>query len=152
MPALPPGSGRRRDDVRAKLIDAAIQVNTLWGCVAAWRYLRVHGVHQSTAQRVLARDGRRRATDTVHVAVRDAQERSPDTGIGHRAAAPGAAADTAERTNDATAAAVEHAIGRLATEGRHYAEGLLRLHGVHTNPVMRVLFEPHRRRRQRGQA
>jgi hypothetical protein len=50
------------------------------------------------------------------------------------------------RTNVAAAFAVERAVGLLATRGRHHAESLLRIYGLERATVLRVLFEPQRRR------
>ncbi|WP_338758961.1 hypothetical protein [Massilia sp. METH4] len=141
---------RRADGQQARVVDAAIRIDAQWGCVSAWQYLRARGIAHATAARVLGKHGARRAGDAVHPAVRDALERQPETGIAQRSAMPQGAPARAEvpRTNVAAALAVERAIGRTATHGRHYAESLLRMYSLNTATVMRVLFEPHRRRRR----
>lgn len=151
-------SDRRSDLLQAQRIDAAIRIDALWGCVSAWHYLRSRGTARGVALRVLGRGGPRRRSDSPHPAARDAMARGPDDGMDQRAASTATAAegDSGEsgdtgaatpRSNVAAAYAVERAIGLAATEGRQYAESLLRLYGLPTATVMRVLFEPHRRRR-----
>lgn len=132
---------RRSDSQRARVIDAALQLDAQWGCVSAWHYLRRRGVHRPTAMRVLSKAGPRRQADSVHPAVRDALERTTTTGEHTQA-------ELKARTNVAAAWAVERAIDCAATQGRHYAEGLLRIYALDTATVMRVLNEPHRRRRR----
>lgn len=139
---------RRVNAQRARVVNAAIEVDTLWGCVRAWRYLHLRQVTPNVAARVLSKVGPRRDTDAVHPAVRDELARAPDQGIEQRA--QGADDDpqaARRRTNVPVALAVEQAIGLSSTAGRHYAESLLRIYGLNTATVMRVLFQPHRRRR-----
>lgn len=140
---------RRSDTLQARRIDAAIRIDALWGCVSAWHYLRVRGTRRAVALRVLDRGGPRRRTDAQHPAIRDAQPRGPKGEIGQRAAqgASGGLTATQTRTNVAAAYAVERAIELAATEGRQYAESLLRIYGLPTATVMRVLFDPQQRRR-----
>lgn len=138
---------RRTDRNQAMAVNAAIRIDTLWGCVNAWRYLRSHGIARAIAIRVLRIEGPRRGTDNVHPAVRDALARVPEEGAGQRGGGAPVEPGQSERTNVAAAFAVEQAIRMASTEGRHYAESLLRIYGLDTATVMRVLFEPHRRRR-----
>lgn len=142
-------STERRINVQcARVINAAIEVDTLWGCVRAWRYLHQHQVTPGVGVRVLSKDGPRRDTDAVHPAVRDALARSPAQGIAQRSHGADAGPQTMRRrSNVPVALAVEQAIGLSSTAGRHYAESLLRIYGLDTTTVMRVLFQPHRRRR-----
>lgn len=145
---------RRRDAHQAQRVDAALRIDALWGCVSAWHYLRMRGTTRAVALRVLDRGGLRRRTDAQHPAVRDALPRGPGGGIGQRAASSTVCdlAVAMPRTNVAAAYAVERAIELAATEGRQYAESLLRIYGLSTATIMRVLFEPHRRRRGAAQA
>jgi hypothetical protein len=139
---------RRVDAQGAKVINAAIEVDGLWGCVRAWHYLRVREMSSTVALRVLSSGGPRRSTDAVHPAVRDALARRPEQGMLQRSHGSGAGPQTEiRRSNVGTAFAVEHAISLSATCGRHYAESLLRIYGLDTATVMRVLFQPQRRRR-----
>lgn len=139
---------RRINAQSARVINAAIEVDTLWGCVRAWRYLHLHQVSPGIAVRVLSKAGPRRDADAVHPAVRDALARAPDQGITQRSCGSNAGPQTKlRRRNLPAAVAVEQAIGMSATFGRHYAESLLRIYGLDTTTVMRVLFQPHRRRR-----
>jgi len=139
---------RRANAQGAKVINAAIEVDGLWGCVRAWQYLRERGMSATVALRVLSKQGPRRSTDSVHPAVRDALARQPEQGMLQRSHGSGAGPQTEiRRSNVATALAVEHAVNLSATAGRHYAESLLRIYGLDTATVMRVLFQPHRRRR-----
>lgn len=137
---------RRHDLLQARIVDAAIRVSTLWGCVSAWHYLRDRGVAQAIAVRVLASSGVRRSEDARHPAIRDALARNPPGGIGQRSR-DSAGEEPVDRHNVAAAIAVERAIEFAATRGRHYAESSLRMYGLDTRTIMRVLFEPHRRRR-----
>lgn len=140
---------RRTDGHQAKVVEAAIRIETLWGCVSAWHYLHGRGVHRATAVRVLTKNGARRARDPQHPAIRDALEREPASGADQRIETmPEKPGDRIQRTNLATAHVVERAIELASTQGRHYGEGLLRIYGLDTATVMRVLFEPHRRRRK----
>lgn len=137
-------SDRRRDLLQGRIVDAAIRISTLWGCVSAWHYLRDRGVSQDVAVRVLASSGARRSGDAAHPAVRDALEREATDGIAQRTGDDG---EALARANVASALAVERAIQLSAIHGRHYAESMLRMYGLDTRTIMRVLFEPHRRRR-----
>ncbi|AVR96151.1 hypothetical protein [Pseudoduganella armeniaca] len=138
---------RRRDAYRARVVDAALQLDAHWGCVSAWHYLLRRGVPRAIAMRVLSKTGPRREADSVHPAVRDALARVPEVGIAQRAASETPASEHV-RTNVAAAWAVERAIDHAATQGRYYAESLLRMYALDTATVMRVLNEPHRRRRR----
>jgi hypothetical protein len=144
---------RRSDTHQAQRVDAALRIDALWGCVSAWHYLRARGTTRAVAMRVLDRGGPRRRTDAQHPAVRDALPRGPDGGIGQRAAlaTDGGLAAAIPRSNVAAAYAVERAIELATMESRQYAESLLRIYGLSTATVMRVLFEPHRRRRGAAQ-
>lgn len=139
---------RRINAQCARVINAAIEVDTLWGCVRAWRYLHLRQVAPDVAARVLSKAGPRRDSDAIHPAVRDALARAPTQGIAQRAQGPAGGPQTAlRRGNLHVALAVEQAIGLSASADRHYAESLLRMYGLDTATVMRVLFQPHRRRR-----
>ncbi len=139
---------RRNDGHKARIINAAIQLDSAWGCVSAWRYLQQHHIAPAIALRVLTPDGPRRTGDALHPAVRDARERAPTLNIDQRAQGCEAGPQTGlPRLNRAAALAVEHAIRSEATVDRHYAESLLRIYGLDTATMMRVLFQPHRRRR-----
>jgi hypothetical protein len=54
---------KRSDTKCAVFVDAGIRVNTSWGCVSAWHYLRQPGVERAVAFRVLSPLGVHRATD-----------------------------------------------------------------------------------------
>lgn len=138
----------RRTDVQQKrVVDAAIRVDALWGCVTAWGYLRERGVSRDVALRILSRQGRRRNGETAHAAQRHALAQAAGYGTGQSV---GAATGTVQRrSNVAAAFAVERAIEFSLTAGRHYAESLLRIYSLDTVTVMRVLFEPERRRRRK---
>ncbi|MRW93300.1 hypothetical protein GJ699_25250 [Duganella sp. FT80W] len=136
---------KRVDLQAAQVINAAIQIDTQWGCIRAWHYLAGRQVKPATAVRVLSKDGPRRCGDALHPAVRDARAKQAEHGMTQRAAV-----DTpkpAPRSNQSAAVAVERAIALSSSADRHYAESLLRMYGLNTATVMRVLFEPHRRRR-----
>ncbi|NYE63169.1 hypothetical protein FHW58_004397 [Duganella sp. 1224] len=138
---------QRQDRHCAKVIDAGIRMDTLWGCVSAWHYLQLRRVTPAVAARVLSKAGPRRREDALHPAVRDALATEPRAGIGQRADADAADAHPQPlRTNLAAALAVERAIGLCGAGDRHYAESLLRIYGLPTATIMRVLFESRRRR------
>ena len=142
---------KRSDAQCAKIVNAAIELDSLWGCVRAWRYLQQHQVTPATAARVLSRQGPRRRTDALHPAVRDALARQPSAGMQQRSQGTGAGPQTEmRRSNVSASCTVDQAIALCSTSGRHYAESLLRIHGQDTTTVMRVLFQPHRRRRKAG--
>lgn len=142
---------RRKNAQLASIINAAIQLDTLWGCVRAWRYLHMRRVTPTTAARILSRDGPRRLADAEHPAIRDARERAAPQDIRQRAQGRDAGPQTGYlRSNQATALAVDRAIRSAASVDRHYAESLLRIYGLNTATVMRVLFQPHRRRRDKA--
>jgi hypothetical protein len=133
----------KRIDLQAtQVINAAIQIDTQWGCIRAWHYLADRRV---TAVRVLSKDGPRRCGDALHPAVRDAREKQAEHGMTQRAVVD--TPEPAPRSNQSAAVAVERAIALSSSADRHYAESLLRMYGLNTATVMRVLFEPHRRRR-----
>lgn len=141
---------RRTDEHQARVIEAAIRIDALWGCVNAWRYLLARGVLRATAVRILMKNGARRDDDPQHPAIRDALERKPESGIAQRAELQHGTGDheVMPRTNEAATMAVNRAIELSSTHGRHYSESLLRIYSLDTATVMRVLFEPHRRRRK----
>lgn len=139
---------RRTDTQGARIVNAAIQVDTSWGCIRAWRYLHLRQITPDVALRVLSRDGPRRVGDAVHPAVRDARSREPIQHFDQRSQGSDGGPQTGlPRTNLAAALAVEHAIRSAASVDRFYAESLLRIYGLNTATTMRVLFQPHRRRR-----
>lgn len=144
----------KRNDTRcAVFVDAGIRVNTLWGCVSAWHYMRQRGVEREVAFRVLSPLGIHRSTDAPHPAARDKLAAQPDTGTDHedvlRRVRDEMDVPQSRRANDVTAAVCERAIAFAETHGTQYAESMLRIYGLKTATVMRVLFEPRSRRRCR---
>lgn len=139
---------RRSDFPQSWRIDAAVQIDLLWGCASAWRYLRSRGTARAVAMRVLGRGGRRRRLDSRHSGNEHPQPRVIDGGIEQRtaSAAYGDAGATIPRTNVAAACAVERALELAATGSGQYAHSLLRIYGLPTTTILRVLFEPGRRR------
>lgn len=145
---------KRNDTKCAVFVDAGIRVNTLWGCVSAWRYMRQRGVEREVAFRVLSPLGAHRSTDTPHPAARDKLSAQSDTGVDQedvlRRVPDDMDAPQSRRTNDVTTAVCERAIAFAETHGTQYAESMLRIYGLKTATVMRVLFEPRSRRRCRS--
>jgi len=145
---------KRNDTKCAVFVDAGIRVNTSWGCVSAWHYLRQRGVERDVAFRVLSPLGAHRATDAPHPAARDKLAAERDTGIDGedvlRRVRDGTDVPQSRRTNEVTAAVCERAIAFSETHGTQYAESMLRIYGLKTSTVMRVLFEPRSRRRCRS--
>lgn len=145
---------KRKDSKCAVFVDAGIRVNTSWGCISAWHYLRQRGVERDVVLRVLSPRGVHRSTDAPHPAARDKLAAEPDTGIDHEDLLRRLGGDTdvpqSRRTNEVTAAICERAIAFAETHGTQYAESMLRIYGLKLSTVMRVLFEPRSRRRGRN--
>lgn len=145
---------KRNDTKCAVFVDAGIRVNTSWGCVSAWHYMRQRGVKPEVALRVLSPLGVHRSTDAPHPAARDKLAAQRETGIDHedvlRRVRDETDAPQSRRANDVTAAVCERAITFSETHGTQYAESMLRIYGLKTATVMRVLFEPRSRRRCRS--
>jgi hypothetical protein len=139
---------KRYDQRGAMVINAAIQIATLWGCVSAWRYLAQRHVLPGTAARILSKAGPRRNGDAQHPAVRDALARRPAVGMAQRVTT--ATVQPVPRHNLSTEATVEQAILLMGSIDRHYAETLLAIYGLDPATIMRVLFAPHQRRRPPG--
>jgi hypothetical protein len=105
----------KRNDTRcAVFVDAGIRVNTLWGCVSAWRYMRQRGVEREVAFRVRSPPGIHQSTDAPHPAARDKLAAQPDTGTDHEDVLRRVRDETdvpqSRRANDVTAAVCERAI------------------------------------------
>jgi len=143
----------RKDIQCAVVVDAGIRINTSWGCVSAWHYLRQRGVDQAVALRVLSPRGIHRSSDTPHPALRDRLAAELDTGVDDedilRRMEKEKNVPQSRRKNDVAAAICERAICFAETNSTQYAESMLRIYGLKVSTVMRVLFEPRSRRRAR---
>jgi hypothetical protein len=141
-------SDRRSDLSQSGRIEAAVQIDLLWGCASAWRYLRSRGTARAVAMRVLGGGGPRRRLDFRHSDNVHPHPRVIDGRISQRTASA-AHSDTGAampRKNVAAACAVERALELAAADSGQYAHSLLLIYGLSTTTIVRVLFEPGRRR------
>lgn len=137
---------RRKRPQLALVVGAAQRLSRLRGCVPAWRYLRAQSIGSATALRVLSPQGPRRISDDQY-ATRQAGR--PGEGGPALQAAPSHRPDSTvpeRRTNLVIADICDHAVALVNSESRQYAEGLLRIYGLKTATVMRVLFDSRQRR------
>ncbi|WUR14955.1 hypothetical protein E7V67_007545 [[Empedobacter] haloabium] len=132
---------QRKDQQTALAVAAALDIDLLWGCVKAWRHMRMREVPRHVALRVLSRGGPRRATDARHPGTREDRLRRSMPCISARSpSAP------CPRSNVELATIIDQALVLLERHDRHYAEEFLRMHCVGTATIMRVLYDPNRRR------
>lgn len=132
----------RKDQQTALAVAAALDIDILWGCVKAWRHMRMREVPRHVALRVLSQGGPRRGTDARHPGSRPDRLRQSIPCVSARSpTAP------APRSNVELATIIDQALVLLERHDRHYAEEFLRMHCVGTATIMRVLYAPNRRRR-----
>jgi len=136
---------QRHDHQTALAVAAALDIDILWGCVKAWRHMRMREVPRHVALRVLSKEGPRRTTDAAHPALReDRLRRSIPTLSARNPAAR--VTQPCPRNNLELATIIDAALVLLHRHDRHYAEEFLRMHSVGTATIMRVLYDPTRRR------
>lgn len=129
---------RRKDVLFARVVDAGLHVWSANGRVRAWHFLRTRGVRAADALRLLSPAGPRRDAAAAP------QQPAPET-----AGTPEAADQLAcRRQNHQMAEVCEQGVRLNASHGRQYAESLLRMYGLKTGTIMRVLFDEHNRRRR----
>lgn len=132
---------QRKDQQTALAVAAGLDIDVLWGCVKAWRHMRMREVPRHVALRVLSQGGPRRATDARQPPSDQDRLRRSMPQVGARCpAAP------APRSNVELATIIDQALLLLERHDRHYAEEFLRMHSVGTATIMRVLYDPNRRR------
>ncbi|UMR28482.1 hypothetical protein MJ904_15080 [Massilia sp. MB5] len=127
---------QRLDGHMAQVVNAGLKIDIFQGCVTAWIHMRGGDVPREVILRVLSQDGPRRDCGTE-------PEKAPDAA---QAKATAIRPFPLPRNNHELAALIDHAIQLMAVRNRHYAEALLRIYSVDTPTVMRVLFNPRRRR------
>ncbi|UTY60497.1 hypothetical protein [Massilia sp. erpn] len=127
---------QRLDGRMAQIVNAGLKIDIFQGCVTAWIHMCRGDVPREVILRVLSQDGPRRDCGTEH------GEAAGVTPGEARAIRP----FPLPRNNHELAALIDHAIQLMAARNRHYAEALLRIYSVDTATVMRVLFNPRRRR------
>lgn len=132
---------QRKDQQTALAVAAGLDIDVLWGCVKAWRHMRMREVPRHVALRVLSQGGLRRATDARQLpSDQDRLRRSMPQVSARCPTAP------APRSNVELATIIDQALVLLARHDRHYAEEFLRMHSVGMATIMRVLYDPNRRR------
>ncbi len=136
---------QRHDQHTSLAVAAALDIDILWGPVKAWRHMRMREVPRHVALRVLSREGPRRSGDPQHPALGDDRVRKSIPQLSARSPAVRAHAGCA-RSNSELATIIDQALVLLGRHDRHYAEEFLRMHCVGTATIMRVLYDPSRRR------
>ncbi|NVE01169.1 hypothetical protein [Massilia sp. BJB1822] len=127
---------QRLDGHMAQIVNAGLKIDIFQGCVTAWIHMRGGGVPREVILRVLSKDGPRRD---------DGAEPNESPGV-TQGKSTTIRPFPLPRNNHELAALIDHAIQLMAARNRHYAEALLRIYSVDTATVMRVLFNPRRRR------
>jgi len=102
-------------------------------------------VPRHVALRVLSKEGPRRAADAAHPALREDRLRRSIPTLSARNPATRVTAPC-PRNNLELATIIDEALVLLHRHDRHYAEEFLRMHSVGTPTIMRVLYDPTRRR------
>lgn len=136
---------QRHDHQTALAVAAALDIDILWGCVKAWRHMRMREVPRHVALRVLSKEGPRRSSDAAHPALHEDRLRRSIPTLSARNPATRVTA-SCPRSNVELATIIDEALVLLHRHDRHYAEEFLRMHSVGTATIMRVLYDPTRRR------